>query len=117
MKNKFQYLLGSEQIAENTLELDFKVSDIAYVLENNVLIKAYVTKIDINFVFDEHHASSPHIEIKTFLNHNDRPYCSDELFKSPNEIPVEDYTQEVPEKKPLKSKRSHVEEPSDDLPF
>lgn len=35
MKNKFQYLHNSKLIAENILELDFKINDIAYVLEDN----------------------------------------------------------------------------------
>lgn len=30
MKNKFQYLHNSKLIAENILELDFKINDIAY---------------------------------------------------------------------------------------
>lgn len=60
MKNKFQYLHNSEQIAENILELDFKINDVAYVLEDNTLKKTYVTKIEVSTIFDVFHVNTPH---------------------------------------------------------
>lgn len=116
MKNKFQYLHNSKLIAENILELDFKINDIAYVLEDNTLKKTYVTKIEITTIFDESHITTPHVVTDIYLNHRDQPYSHNELFKSPNNIPIEDFTEdEVPVKKP--AKKSRTEEPSDDLPF